>query len=197
MSPMKRGRAALVGGAEFDAGEVAKVDRKPVDVLHDDAAELLGRGEAGARENREFAVRPFDAARGNFDILLAQRRLDVLHGEVLRNQPQAVDPDAHRIAALAENANFRDAGQVLQLVLDESRGVIGQLEGRMTVAQQRHVHDGLRVGLHFRDDGLFRLCGQLLAHAPDAVAHVAGRGVGVRPEAEANLDLAFFRPAAR
>ena len=93
--------APLVGGAEFDARHLAELDLMAAGDLDDDVAELLGRDESGARQDREFAVAALDAPGRKLDVLRAQRVLDVLDRQIERGQPLAVDPDAHGIAPLA------------------------------------------------------------------------------------------------
>ena len=50
-----------------------------------------------------------DAAGGQLDVLGAQRVLDVLHRELARRERLAIEPDAHRVATLAADADLRDA----------------------------------------------------------------------------------------
>ena len=84
-------------------------------------------------------------------------------------------------------------GSVLQPVLDEAVGVVGDLERRVPVAGEGEVDDRLRVGLDLGDDRLVDLVRQPAAHARDAVAHVGGGGVGVARQAERDGDLAALR----
>ena len=67
---------------------------------------------------------------GQLDVLGAQRVLDVLDGEVEGGEPLAIDPDAHRIAALAVDRHVGDAVEVLQPVDDVAVDIVGDLERR-------------------------------------------------------------------
>ena len=59
----------------------------------------------------------------------AQRVLDILHGQAVARQPVAIDPDAHGIAALAEDRHVGDAGQVLEAVDDIAVDIVGEFDG--------------------------------------------------------------------
>ena len=107
------------------------------------------RLEADQRAQRELARARLEAARGQLDVLAAQRVLDVGDRELARRERLAVDPDAHRVAAAADDADARDAGHRRQPVDDVALGVVGELEHRHRVGRERERHDGVgvRVGL--------------------------------------------------
>ena len=123
--------------------------------------------------------------------------LDVGGRQAVGGEPRAVEPDAHRVAALAEDPHVGDAREVLQPVLDEAVGEVGDVHRRVAVGREGEVEDRLGVGLDLGDDRLLDLVGQPAAHPGDAVAHVVGGGVGVAVEPEARGDLAPLRPADR
>ena len=124
-------------------------------------------------------------------------RLQVLHREIEGRQPLAVDPDAHGIAALAEDRHVGDAVEVLQPVEDEAVDVVGDLQRGHAVAGEHQVHDRLRVRLDLGDGRLLHLDRQAAAHAADAVAHVAGGHVGIDIGVEADGDAAGLGAAGR
>ena len=134
---------------------------------------------------------------GSSTFCAPQRVLDVLDRQIEGRQPLAVDPDAHGIAALAEDRHVGDAVEVLQPVDDEAVDVVGDLQRVHAVAGEHQVHDRLRVGLDLGDGRLLDLVRQAAAHAADAVAHVAGGHVGIDVGAEADGDAAGLGAAGR
>ena len=191
------GRIALLARAQLDLGDVLQLDGEAVGILHDDLAELRGRCHAGLGEHREFAVVALDPARRDLDVLRPDGRLDLLHGNIVGRHAGAIEPDAHRILPLAEDADLRHAGDVLDTVRDETVGEIGELERSVPRAGQREIEDRLGVGLDLGDDRLVDLVRQAAAHAADAVAHIRGCHVGVDIRPEANLDEAALLAAGR
>src|SRR3546814_5898952 len=73
--------------------------------LHDYGAERLRGHQPGAQQHGELAVEALDAARRDFDVLLAQRQLHVVGGQGVGGETRAVEPDAHGHAALAVDAD--------------------------------------------------------------------------------------------
>ena len=190
-------RVALLAGAELHPRDVLEAHGEAFDVLDDDLGELLRRGQAGLRQDRELAVVALDPAGRDFDVLRAQRRLDLLHGDVVGGKPGPIEPHPHGVAALAEDAHLGDAGDVLDAVGDEAVGEVGELERRLTRPGQGQVEDRLRVGLDLGDDRLVDLLRQTPAHAADAVAHVRGGDVRVHVRAETHGDVAALLAALR
>ncbi len=127
--------------------------------LHDDGLKLLGCDEPGARQHVELAVRALDTSRGQLDILGPERVFHVLDREIVRGEPLAIDPDPHRVAALAIDRDVRDAVEVLEPVDEEAVDVVRDLERRQLRARQHDHHDGLRIGLDLGDDRLVDLVG--------------------------------------
>ena len=133
----------------------------------------------GLGDDGELARRRLDAARRDLGVLAADRVLDVLHRELVAGEPRAVEVDAHRHLALAEDAHVGRARQHGQPRLDVALHVVGGLERRLRARLDRDVDDRLRVGLDLGDDRLVDRVGQLAAHARDLVAHVGRRRIGV------------------
>ena len=65
-----------------------------------------------------------DLAGGDLDVLLGDGVLDVDRGDAEIGELVGVEPDAHRIAPLAEDLHVADAGQALQLIDDLQIGVV-------------------------------------------------------------------------
>ena len=141
---------AQVLGRELDVRDFAEAHQVAAFAAADDQlAEIARRVQAGVRVQREFALAGFDAAGGQLDVLGAQRILDVLHGEPARRHRLAVEPDAHREAALAADADLRDALDDGEAIDEVALRVVGQLQLRAAVALQVQPHDrvGSRVDL--------------------------------------------------
>src|SRR5262249_13674024 len=184
-------------GAELHARDLAEQDLVIAGELDHDFAELFGGDKPRPRQHGELAVPAFEAARRQFDVLGAQGILDILDSQAIGSQPLAVDPDAHRVAALAQDRDVGDAIEVLEPVDDETVDVIGDLERRHALAAERDIHDRLRVGLDLGDGRLVHLGGEVTTDPADAIAHVACGNVGIDAEAEADGDAARFGAARR
>ncbi len=141
------------------------------------------------RAQRELARARLDPARGQLDVLAPQRVLDVGDRELARRERLPVDPDAHRVAAAADDADARDAGHRRHAVDDVALGVVRELEHRHRVGRERERHDGVGVRVGFHDLRRIGLGRQAAQHARDAVAHVVGRGVDVAVDVELDADL--------
>ena len=76
--------------------------------------------ERRARRRRRLA----DLAGGDLDILLGDGVLHVDRGDAEIGELVGIEPDAHRIAPLAEDADVADAWQALQRIDDLQIGVI-------------------------------------------------------------------------
>ena len=102
--------------AEFDPRDVAQPHDRAAGGIgaHDDVARIRAGSleptggvdlhlERRARRRRRLA----DLAGGDLDVLLGDRVLDVDRGEAEIGELVGIEPDAHRIAPLAENAGRR------------------------------------------------------------------------------------------
>mgnify|MGYP003694679301 CR=1 FL=1 len=104
--------------------------------------------------------------------------------EVVGGEALGIEPDAHRIFALAEHGHGGDPAQRLQLILDVAVGVVGDLERRVPVAGEGDVEDRLGVGLDLLDHRLVDLVGEMSPHPRGAVAHIGGGIIGIALELE-------------
>ena len=195
--PLNLHDQALVERPELGAADIGKAHEIAVGLLDDQVVELLRRAQIGLGQHGKLALLAFDAAGRNLDILAAQRRLDVLRGKVEGGEPLRIEPDAHGILPLAEQADLGNAGNGLELILDVAVGIVGDLERGVPVAGKGKMQDRLRVGLALLDDRLLDLVRQPPAHAADAVAHVRRGIIRIAVELEADRDLARFLAADR
>ncbi len=161
----------------------------------DHIVEIFRRTQVGAGLHGEFALRALDAPSRRFDVLVEERVLDVLNGQSLRREPLPVEPDPHRVLALAADDDRRHAGQRLERVRQVAVGEIGDVHGRLAIAADRDPDDRLRIRFDLGDDGFVDGRRQLLADAGDAVADVGCRGIDFAVGQEGNRNLADFLPA--
>ena len=187
--------AALVHGRHFRAADVFQAHEARAVAAQDEVFKLLHAAKVGFGEHREFALLAFDAARRNFDVLAAQRRFDLGGRQFRGGHAQRVEPQAHGLAALAQNDGLCDAVDVLQPVLHIAVGVIGDFHRGMAVAGESEIDDRARVGLRLRHLRVFGLVGQAVDGARDAVAHVVGGVVDIARYLETDADVAAFGAA--
>ena len=121
-------RDPLVQRTALDPPHIPQSHRIARHLLDDDGAELVRQPQVGLGQNRELGVPALDAPGRHLDVLRPQRVLDVLRRQIVGGEPRCIEPDAHGIAALAEDARLGDAGDRLEPVLDEAVGEIGDLE---------------------------------------------------------------------
>src|SRR5690606_23859246 len=95
-------RVAVILRADLDVRDVAE----PHDIAAGTAADRqLAEGRrrrvTGLGAQREVALRALEPARRELYVLAAQRALDVADRDAVRDHALAVEPYAHRVAALA------------------------------------------------------------------------------------------------
>ena len=120
--------------SELDAGDIAEPhDRSGVGIrTHHDVAELGGITQPTDRihlqlEGRTLGCRRLaDLARGDLHILLGDGILHVDRGDAQIRELVGIEPDAHRVAALAEDLDVADARQALQWINDLQVGVVAE-----------------------------------------------------------------------
>ena len=155
----------------------------------------------GARELRErvdrIGVRLIlrlgrraDAAGRDLGVLLLQRGHDVAGVEALRCELDRIDPDAHRVLALAEDADLRDAGHAREVVDDVELRVVAQEEGIVLrgVRRQRDAHDERAGVLGDLNADLLHRLRQLADRGLNGVLHVGGGDVEIGFEREGTGD---------
>ena len=190
-------RVALVRRADFGVTNVAQPDRIALGFLENQIVELLRRAQIRLGQHRELALARFDAAGGQFDVLLLQSVFHVLRGQAVGGHPVAVQPQPHGVAPLAADDHAGHPRQRLQAVHDVAVGVIGDLQRAVTLAGKRQPHNRLGVGLDLGHHRILGLIRQLTAHPRHPVAHVVGGGVHVPLQQELDRDLADLLAADR
>ena len=186
-------------GPELDARHVAHADETrrrahfiPGHRLHEDRAKLLRRREPAQGVERELHVLaaggrlPADRTGRDLHVLVADRINHLLGRQVERREPFGVEPDAHAVVALAEQADVANAFDSGQLILDVDRRVVAQVEvvvsafGRDEVDAQEDVRR-LLLDAHPLLSHRLRELGERQRHA---ILHEHKRGVQVGPQVE-------------
>ena len=147
---------------------------------HDDVAELGGIAQPPDRIDLHFEGRAgrrrrlADLAGGDLDVLLGDRVLDVDRGDAERGELVGIEPDAHRVAALAEDLHVADARQALERVDHLQIGVIAQRHRIDRAVRRGEIDDQheVRVLLLDRHAGLVDDRRQDRRRLRDAVLHV-------------------------
>ncbi len=124
----------LVSGPQVGPADVPEVGDFPVRAgLENDVCELLGLDQAaeGAQGVLEILAvgdrRLTDLSGRHLHVLLAQDQDHVVDRQIPRLQLVRVQPDAHAVVLLAEDAHIADALHSGDGVLDMDRGVIAQV----------------------------------------------------------------------
>ncbi len=178
----EEGGRGILQRSELDAGGIAQAHRGAGRRIgaNDDVAELRGIAQPPDRIDLHFEGRAgrrrrlADLAGGDLDVLLGDRVLDVDRGDAERGELVGIEPDAHRVAALAEDLHVADAGQALERVDHLQIRVIAQRHridravGRGEIDDQHEV----RVLLLDRHAGLVDDRRQDRRRLRDAVLHV-------------------------
>ncbi len=115
-----------------------------------------------------------DLARGDLNVLLGDGVLNVDGSDAEIRQFVGVEPDAHRIAPLAEQLNVDDAGKAFQLIDDLQVGVVRQRHRIDRPIGRRQIDDEheVRVLLFDRHAALIDDRRQRRRRLRDAVLHV-------------------------
>ena len=198
--------AGVILRAELYARHVGKANVSAVrSRAQNDVAELRGVGELRQGVDRVGMLlairlgRGSDAAGRDLGVLLVERVDDVADVEALLLELLRVQPDAHRILPLAEDADLRDAGRAGQVIDDVELGVVAQKQRvvLLRIRLQRDAHDE-RTGVlaDGNADLLYRLR-QLPERRLDEVLNVGRSDVEVDAEVERTGDRRYALAAGR
>ena len=173
--------------AQFDARDIAQAHDRALRGIgaHDDVAKFLGIAEAAGGVDLHFERRAgrgrrlADLARRDLDVLFGDGVLHVDRGDAEIGELVRIEPDAHRIAPLAEDLHVADAGQALQRVDDLQIGVVAERDWIDGLIRRGQVDDEneVRVLLLDRHAALVDDRRQLRGRLRDAVLNVDGRDI--------------------
>ncbi len=184
--------AAHVFESVFDDGDVAQVNRRSLDVLDHQAAELFEIEGLAEDAHVHFAARSLQAAGRQFDVLALNRGEHFARGDAALIELVGIDPDAD-VAIDRADLNLADAGHGLQPFLHAVAREVGEHLRRVR-AGQADPHDRLVFGIGFGDDGRLDVARQTALDLGDAGLHVLQREVDVAREVELDGDVAAALP---
>ena len=172
--------------------------------LQDDVVELrhLGQPAQGAHADLVHLVLGCRLGAylpgGDLHVLLRQRRNHVGRRQPARGQARRIEPQAHRVLALAEDLHIGDALDALQRVLDVNVDVVGNELIVVAVIEtvETRRHDERSRNFVDRHPGVLDFVGQPAQHAGDAVLHVHRRDVEGTGQFENHGDVAAAVVAA-
>ena len=146
--------------------------------------EVFGLLEIALDARLEDALVGLQRARGQLDVLGAQRAFHVAHAQAARGQRLAVEPHPHGVTLAAADTHPRDAVERRILVGEIALGVVGQLRHAHAVARQVLPDDHVVVAVDLLHLGRIGLLGQVVLHPGDAVAHIVGGLVDIAVDGE-------------
>jgi len=200
---IERAAAAVIGGAQLHAGDVAQISHSSdVASLDDDRFELLLVHEPaqGAHRILELArIRrqrgPADNSGGDLHILLLHRFDDVAGGDLARGQLVREEPKPHGIIARAENQDVAHARQTRQLIANLQRHVVAHVQRVQRLLRRINLNHQRDVRRRFlRDDSLpLHLRRQDRLGDRDAVLHCTCAMSRFVPTA--NVTVSFMLPS--
>lgn len=169
-------------GAKLDTGDVMQSHngfaRGPG--THDDVAELLRIAEPSDRIDLELECRAGRGRRlsqfagGDLDVLLRDRGLDVGCGDAEGSELVRVEPCAHRVPALAEDAHVAGTREPLQRIDELQIGIVAEGDEIDRSVRRSEVDPQQDVGVFLGDDdtGLVDDGRQLRRRLGDAVLYI-------------------------
>ncbi len=183
----------IVGGAEFDTGDVAQPRHLAiVAVLDDDLAEFLFGLQAPLRIDRELQVearligRTAHLPRCCLHVLRADLTHDIARRQAALGDLLRIEPDAHGVVARAEQLHLTDAFDAREAVLDVEHRVVAQIGHVIAVVRRQQMHDHGEVwrALDRRHAQRAHFRRQARLGLRDAVLHQLLRLVGIGAKAE-------------
>ena len=118
-------------------GHVAHADNVVPVLGDDDGRELVGGRELAPRAHRELPPLALHAAARDLRVLDPDRPLEVRGLHPAARHALRIEPDAHRVPALAADEDRADAGEPLETLLQHQLAGLGQVEPAVPVARER------------------------------------------------------------
>ena len=168
-------------------GDVAQPNGLRADRGDDQVVEIPDTAHPAQRAHDQFARALVHAARGHFEVLLQQRRPDILDRQAAGAEFVDIDGHLHRARAGADHDHRADVRHRFQDLLDLPVHDVGDL---LQIARradtQRHDRHGIEI--EFVDDRRVGALGQLRQNRVHLVAHILGGDVAVAFEEELDGD---------
>ncbi len=174
----------LVLGADFHLGDLAEADLITVPSGDDDTGEILAGRQLGIGLDRDFPLAGRQPSPGKVHVLPLDRGFDILNGHAACRERGAVDPDPHRVAALAADVDARHPRHGGHAVDDDPAQEVGQLHSVEVGRGDADPENRLRVGIDALDHRRIDAVRQPRQHAANSVAHIGGGGIGIAANVE-------------
>ncbi len=153
--------------------------------------------ERGIHQHRDRIVFPPDLATGRLDVLLRQRRFDVVHGDAKGGHSHRVELQADGVFAIADKLRLRHAGDCSEPRHHLSLHEGGHRHVALLGIGECEVKHGLAVGADLRDHRRDTAGRQLGLRGGHLRAHVIQRRRRIDAGTEAHRDGAEALLAAR
>ena len=192
-------QVGVVGlGADLRSPNILQLNNAVLGVLDDDVFELQRIGQAPDHSQGDLEVlllvgrRTAQLTGRNFDVLFLQRSHHVGGGQLPRRQLRGIEPDAHRILALAEDHHIAHARYALQRVFHVDVEIVRDVLVRKAVVGRIEPGGKHKVGIRLGngDAGVLDLLRQTALRRGDAVLHVDRGDVQVVAGAKGHVDRA-------
>jgi hypothetical protein len=186
-------RDRVVFRTEAHAADVVDADESTVRLRHeDDVAELGGAVKPPVRLNgvlvRLVAVgrRGADGARRDLHVLLLERGRDRPGGQIVVGQLLGIQPQPHRVLALAEDGHAAHARDALDIVDDVVLEIVGDERLVVILVVRRHAdaHDERAVVLRDLHAGQRHGLRQMTLREIHRVLHVVGGLIEIAADVE-------------
>ena len=176
--------AVVILDPQLDIGHVAKTDEVAVSVSDDQFLEFRRVVQTRLCAQQKGPRGGFDLAGRQLDVVLPQRLSDFLDRHAAPGHRVGVEPDPHRVGALAGKTDAGDALNGLEAVHHVAVGVIGQLRRGERLARHREADHRIALGVVLRDLGFLGGFGQVGGDRVDRRAHVRRGLIDVAPGVE-------------
>ena len=176
-------------GAFLDTGNLAQAHRVAAPSAHDHLSELLRVGDPPGHPHQAFADATFQPASRNLEVLLAEGRHHLGHGDAEGLHPRRLDIDLHLTRRAARNPDLANASHRFQAARNGLIGEHREGHGREAARIQCQGENRLRRGIQRLDHRLFQV---LRERGPDPVdlgTNVRGRNVDRATEVELDHHL--------
>ncbi len=182
------GHRLRLGFAVFHARDVADSNGVPLLGANDDVAELGHVLDSPSRAERHRLLPLVHAPARNFDVLGLKGAGDVRHGQVVRAQARAVEPDVDLARPAAQDEHLTDTAHAFELPPENLVRVLGDIPDR-AIGAEREAQDGSRVRIEPVHSRLLNRLRQEWQDAVDLVPNLLRRDVGILLEQEADHHL--------
>src|SRR5208282_4123352 len=136
---------AIVLGAKFGMPHIFQPDQRAIGIaLENDVVELSRFGKTSHGAHADLELLPghrrlgADLSRRNFDVLLAQRIHHVIRGKSAPRHPPRIEPQPHRVLALAKKNDVGHSRHPLEVVAHINIQVVADKKRRVSAIRREY-----------------------------------------------------------